>query len=310
MNKLRRYKMKRRVISIISIIALVGFFNLHAQVVPTTHLVTTKWLAENLNSPNLVIVDVRSKDAYNNGHIPGAVSMPEKLYFQKGYMGNIKHLLDTPNKVTEIFRNAGISNNSVVVFYASGSKKGYTNATRVFWTAWMYGLRNIAILNGGIDAWVWDNRPLSKKTFIPSRGDFTITTMSLGSIATWPDLYYALATKKVQLVDDRGSAHFKGIDHDKRLPKHGHIPGAIWIPYYRFVKKVGNHYELLNSDKVKMLLEKYKVSVNKPIIVYCNTGHLATGAWFAIKFLGGARNTKMYDASMYGYTRSPLPVVK
>ena len=278
--------------------------------IPKTHLVSVQWLAKNMNNPNLVIVDVRAPSAYKAGHIPHAVNIPKGLNFQKGFIGSIKHLLDTPYKITKVFRDAGISNNSIVVFCSFSSKKGYTFDTREFFEAWMYGLRNMAILNGGIKAWISSNKPLSKKIVMPKKGSFKITDMSLNSIATWPDIYYYLATKKIQLVDAREAKHYKGLDKDPRLQRHGHIPGAVEVPYYDFVKKVGNYYELVAPEKVKKILKSKGISIFKPIIDYCNTGHLASGDWFVIKFLAGAKNIRLYDASMYEYSRTSLPISK
>lgn len=279
--------------------------------VPSTHLVSAKWLAKNMNNPHLVIVDVRAPKDYEAGHIPHAVNIYKGEYFQKGSIGDIGHVLDSPEMITDVFRKAGLSNNSIVVFYSSNaSKKGYTFATREFWTAWMYGLHKTALLHGGIEAWIAQKNPISKEAVRPKMGNFAVRTMSLNSIATWPDIYYALATKKVELVDAREPAHFNGTDQDKRLLKHGHIPGAVEVPYYDFVKKHGNYYELISSEEAKALLNKSNVSLHKPIIDYCNTGHLASGDWFAIKFLAGAKNIRMYDASMFEYTRTSLPVAK
>lgn len=284
---------------------------LFALEVPSTHLVTAKWLAKNMDNPQLVIVDVRAPKDYEAGHIPHAVNVFKGAHFQKGAVGNIEHVLDPPELITGVFRNAGISNDSLVVFYSSNaSKKGYTFATREFWTAWMYGLHNIALLHGGIEAWTAQNSPISKEMVQPKMGNFEIRDMSLDSIATWPDIYYALATKKVELVDAREPAHFNGMDQDKRLLKHGHIPGAVEVPYYDFLKKNGGYYELISPAEARNLLSKSKVSLRKPIIDYCNTGHLASGDWFAIKFLAGARHIRMYDASMFEYTRMDLPVEK
>jgi thiosulfate/3-mercaptopyruvate sulfurtransferase len=305
-----RFAMKRLGLIVFVLLFFVAS-PLFALEVPSTHLVSAKWLAKNMDNPHLVIVDVRTVKDYEAGHIPHAVNIPKGEYFQKASVGDIEHVLDTPEMITGIFRKAGLSNNSIVVFYSSNaSQNGYTFATREFWTAWMYGLHNTALLHGGIEAWTAQKNPISKESVQPKTGSFTVEDMSLDSIATWPDIYYALATKKVELVDAREPAHFNGTDNDKRLLKHGHIPGAVAVPTYDFVKKHGSYYALISSDAAKALLNKYKVSLHKPVIDYCNTGHLASGDWFAIKFLAGARHIRMYDASMYEYTRTSLPVEK
>jgi len=279
--------------------------------VPSTHLVSVQWLSNNIGNPDLVILDVRSPQAYKAGHIPYAVNLPKRGNFQKGYMGNVKHILDTPSRVTKLFRKAGISDNSIVILYGAGnSVKSYTFVTREFWTMWTYGIKDIAILNGGYLAWKEAGESISRNCYSPAMGDFKIHDMQLSDIATWPYIYEAIATHKIQLIDAREPAHYNGIDHDRRLLKHGHIPGAIEIAYYNFVKKVGNDYQLVSPKKILSILKNDGIDINKPIIVYCNTGHLASGNWFAIRMLANIKDTKLYDASMYEYTRMPLPVVK
>ncbi len=296
-----------------AIFALIVFSALpvFALSIPKTHLVSATWLAQEMSNPHLVIVDVRSKDAYDTGHIPNSINITKGKYFQKSYIGNVLHILNTPRQITKLFRTNGISNNSVVVFYNNASRPvSFTAAAREFWTAWMYGLRKIAILHGGINAWVSGNRSITKTIPKNKRGNFTVRTMSLRSIATWPNIYSALATHRVQLVDLREAAHYKGTSGDPRLLKHGHIPGAIEASAWNFTKKVGNHFEIMNRNSIKTILRKAGISLRKPIITYCNTGHLASGGWFVIKFLAGAKHIRMYDGSMYEYTRMPLPVVK
>jgi len=241
--------------------------------VPSTHLVSAGWLAKNANS--VVIVDLSKPKTYAKGHIPGAVNIPKKKFFM-GYMGSIKHLLNTPAQVQNLFRNAGISNNSVIVFTAHVKKaKKFTDMTRGFWTAWVYGLRNMAILNGGIESW---KGSLSTKAPMVKMGNFAPAKLSTTDVKTWRDVYSAMVNKDAQIVDAREMKHYVGKDKDKRLKKHGHIKGAKKVSAYLFS--------------------------------YCNTGHLATGTWFVTKFLAGVKNVGDYDGSMYEYTRTSMPVVK
>ncbi len=272
--------------------------------VPSTHLVTGSWLAK--NAKNVVIVDVSKPKVFAKGHIPGAVNIPKKMFF-KGYFGNIKHLLDTPMQINKIFRNAGINNDSTVVFVAHVRKgKRYTNMTRGFWTAWVYGMRNIAILDGGIEAWTGG---FTTAPSMVKKGNFKASSIS-NDVRTWKDVYKALVSKDAQIVDAREMKHYVGKDKDRRLVRHGHIPGAKKVSAYLFAKKEGKLFKLVSPAVAKAMIKKDGVSLDKPIIAYCNTGHLATGTWFVLKFLAGAKNVGDYDASMYAYSRSSMPVVK
>ncbi len=285
--------------------------------IPKTHLVSVQWLAKNLNNPKLVIVDVRAPNAYKAGHIPHAVNIPMFFKFVSGNIGNIKFMLDTPKQVTKLFRKNGISNNSIVVFYGDNSNSGgYADAVRAFWVAWVYGMKKIAILHGGINAWKYYNEPMSKKITHKRMGHFNIVNMRLNSIATWPDIYYALATKRVQLIDGRPFVFYSGKKSGIVLNgyplmannKSGHIPGAVDIFAGDFSKKVHGYYVLRNSENVRRIFLKHHINLHKPIITYCFIAHWGSAPWFVGKFLAGARMIRVYDGSMVEYTRMPLPI--
>ncbi len=273
--------------------------------VPSTHLVSGSWLAK--NAKNVVIVDVSTPKVFAKGHIPGAVNIPKKLFFE-GYFGSIKHLLDTPFQIEKLFRNAGINNNSTVVFVAHVKRSvRYTDMTRGFWTAWVYGMKNIAILDGGIEAW---NGGLTTAMPMVKRGNFKAATNLNNSVRTWKNVYDALMNKSYQLVDAREMRHYVGKDKDPRLVRHGHIPGAIKVSAYLFARKDGKLFKLVSPAVAKAMVKKDGVPLNKPIITYCNTGHLATGTWFVLKFLVGVKNVGDYDASMFAYSRTSLPIAR
>ncbi len=275
---------------------------------PKTHVVEPDWLAK--HAKEVVIVDTQSPLFYKRGHIPGAVNIPKK-YFFTGKDGDIGHLIGTPEQIKEIFDKAGVNNDSVVVFTAHVKKdKKYTDMTRAAWVAYVYGLKNVAILDGGIENWVATGHKLESGAVTPKKGNFTPKVFKRDAIASLVDVEAALVNKDVQFVDAREKKHYVGADKDKRLKKHGHIPGAMKVSAYMFAKKDGKVFKLVSPEKAKELFTKAGVDVNKPIYVYCNTGHLASGTWFVGKFLVGIKNIANYDGSMFEYTRTDLPVEK
>ncbi|WP_331774398.1 sulfurtransferase [Sulfurospirillum sp. 1612] len=274
--------------------------------VPKNHVVSAAWLSK--NAKHVVIVDVSSPKEYKMGHIPGAVNIPKEKFFL-GRAGNIKALLDTPTQVSQLFSNAGISNNSTVVFvsHVKASKK-YSDMTRGFWTAWVYGMRKVAILDGGIEAWVAHGQKLTTTPTMAKKGNFKVKKFYSSNVKSLVDIKSALVNKNAQLVDAREEAHYVGKDTDKRLVRHGHIEGAKKVSAYYFTKKDGKLFKMVSPAEAKAIFKKAGVALNKPIITYCNTGHLATGTWFAAKFLAGVKNVGDFDGSMYEYSRTSLPV--
>lgn len=277
--------------------------------VPSSHVVSAAWL--NKNAKNVVIVDLSDAKVYAKGHIPGSVNMPFHRDFFMGKEGDIKYLIDTAEEVEKVFSNAGISNDSTVVFVSHVNKAtSCAVMTRSFWTAWVYGLKNTAILDGGIEAWTASGEKLSSEIVAVKKGNFKAKSFSREDIASLVDIQSTLVNKNVQLVDAREEAHYVGKDTDKRLLRHGHIPGAKRVSVYFFTKKEGNLYKMVSAADAKAIFSKAGVSLNKPIISYCNTGHFASGTWFAAKFLAGAKDVSNFDASMFAYSRTSLPIAK
>ncbi len=130
--------------------------------IPKNHIVSTNWLQNNLGQKKLVVIDTRKPEAYIKAHIKGAVNLPKKVWFQ-GKIGNVLKLYDIPGQIQAMFSKAGITNKSILVFYSSGTKnKDFADAASGFWSAWIYGFKNSAILNGGFAKWSDEKKKISK----------------------------------------------------------------------------------------------------------------------------------------------------
>lgn len=92
---------------------------------------------------------------------------------------------------------------------------------------------------------------------------------------------------------------YRGDDDRKDLARHGRIPTARLTPVIRQVKKVGNHFEFLSQKEARKTLYNagFGIELDKPLIIYCNTGHKARGLWFAAKFIAGMKDVRVFDGS-------------
>lgn len=64
----------------------------------------------------------------------------------------------------------------------------------------------------------------------------------------------------------------------------------------------------LEKDKLAALARGLGIDPGKPVISYCNSGHLASGGWFIMHELFGNKNTRLYDGSMHEWTLEKRPV--
>ena len=294
--------MKKFLLSIVLVTLSFGFE------IPKNHIITTELLEKNLLLENLVIIDTRKAKAYNSGHIAKAINLPKADWF-KGKISNVPKLYNTPEQIQDMFSKAGITQDSILVFYSGGvNSKDFADAASGIWNAWVYGFKNSVILNGGFAKWKEENRATTKDVASIKTSDFKVDSYNKKVVASLNDIIEATFDDDIQITDARVAKFYRGEDNRKDLSRHGRIPTAKLTPMIRQTKKVGNHFELLSSKEAKKTLTNggFGIDLNKPLIIYCNTGHKARGLWFVSKFLVGMKDVKVFDGSMVEYSRTSL----
>ncbi|HFU74982.1 MAG TPA: sulfurtransferase [Arcobacter sp.] len=276
--------------------------------VPSNHIVNTQWLEKNINDKNLVVIDTRKAEAYKKGHIKGAVNYPKKTWFG-GKIGNIPKLPNTINQVQDMLQNAGVTEDSVVVFYSAGTKnKDFADAASGIWNLWLYGVQNTALLNGGFAKWSSEQKLITTKLPKIAKSDIELESYDKSIIASLNDITEAIYDEDIQITDARVNKFYKGEDDRKDLARHGRIPTSKLTPMIRYTKDTGKYFELISAKETKNTLYNngYGVELDKPLNIYCNTGHKARGLWFVSKFLGGMKDVKVYDDGIVAYSRTNM----
>ncbi len=310
----------KKVVSGIVAVSVVAS-SLLALSVPRDHIVSEHWLKEHLGNKHLVVIDIRKAKLYKMGHIPGSISMPLGQRFREGRYWNphthrpIPGYIAAPSKFTKTMREAGVNNNDAIVYVANNkSSHGFPGAALAAYTTIYYGHNKVAVLNGGPTGWKHDGGRLTTTVPHVREGHFVIKRFNLSNIATVPRVDEAVTLHNVQLLDARGighpnESHYFGIMKvrpDTRLQAYGHLPGALPFFVGDFEYKKDGVYYISPRERDVKLLKKHGFKLNgKPIMTYCNTGHFASGAWFALKYVVGLKHTRAYNGSMADYTALP-----
>ena len=240
-------------------------------------LVETEQLAKQLNDQNIRIIDVRPREAYAKGHIPGAVHLgADDVIDPISHVSG--HLL--PNQeLADQLGVLGIDHNTAVVLY---DDKGGFHAARLFWMLEYFGHRKASILNGGIPKWVKEGRKLSDKTpkLSPKTFALNLTPRRMAS-ADW-------------LLDRRDDKSSVLIDvRPVKMHKKGHIPWALSIPWKQ------NLTADATMKSAKELLAHFAaqgVTPDKNVAVHCQDGKAAAHSYFTLRLLGFPR-IRSYDRS-------------
>ncbi len=243
------------------------------------------------------IIDVRSVNDYQQGHIKNALNFPISLsYDDKSVNGK----LTEPNKMQEILRKLGVDINDQVVIYDDGT---FFDSARLFWGLEVYGFKNVKLLNGGFDEWNKSDLPVS--TDIPQIKESSyIASVNNKKLATKFSTQIATKSPLIIIMDARKYNAYIG--EESNAKRFGHIPEAISRPATHNITSVDNFSKL---KEIKELEEIYKdIDKSKKIISYCDIGRVSSSNYFALRQLG--YDVANYDASWKEWGNdSELPII-
>jgi thiosulfate/3-mercaptopyruvate sulfurtransferase len=244
--------------------------------------------------------DATGKTAYEAGHIAGSLPAPYPQW--RGSADNPGQL-PAHEELVALMQSLGIdANTPVVVVYEGADGPDFGAAARVYWTLKTAGVRDLAILNGGLIAWRQAGLPLTKQASAPlvrSRYDF-VPDPKL--IATRAEIQHAIVARDELLLDARPASFFKGEAKSPVVAIPGTIAGAanldngVWF--------AGDSGALADAATLRQLAVEHGVVQDGPIVSFCNTGHLASTNWFVLSEVLGNPNVKLYPESMTEWSRS------
>jgi thiosulfate/3-mercaptopyruvate sulfurtransferase len=260
-------------------------------------LVSTAWLAEHLNDPQVRLVEV-DEDVllYEQGHIPGAVKLDWHTELQRP---DVRDFIDEA-AFAALMAAKGISNNSTVVLY--GDKSNWW-AAYAFWFFKYNGHADVRLMNGGRQKWLAEQRQLTSEVPVITPGSYTVPYRDASIRAFAADvLQHILKVKdgKGALVDVRSPQEFSGeLLHMPNYPQEGaqrggHIPGAQNIPWAQAVNEDGT---FKSAAELVKLYESRGVTKDKDVIAYCRIAERSSHSWFVLKYLLGYPKVRNYDGS-------------
>jgi thiosulfate/3-mercaptopyruvate sulfurtransferase len=258
-------------------------------------LVSTQWVADNLDKVKLVEVDVDTT-AYDEGHIQGAVGFNWTSQLQD----QVRRDVISKDALESLLSAAGIGNADTVVLYGDNNN---WFAAYAYWVLEMYGHKDIKLMDGGRKKWADENRPMTKDVPSSAKSTYTAQAPNTALRARRDEVLKALSNSKNAMVDVRSPAEYNGeIMAPPGLPetaqRMGHIPGAANVPWAQAVREDGT---FKSKEELEQLYAPKGVTKDKDVIAYCRIGERSSHTWFALKHLLDYPNVKNYDGSWTEY---------
>jgi thiosulfate/3-mercaptopyruvate sulfurtransferase len=239
-------------------------------------LVSSVWLKEHLNDPDLVVLDTRPRVAYMYGHIPNSISLSVDQLIQVNEHG--AHLAPDPQSAAQLLGGLGIDQTKTIVVAGETMDP---SVARVAWTLQYLGHQNTMILDVSISTWqsLGNNVSRAQKKLPPTQ--FV------------PQIQPSLRIDAAELKNLIGKATIL----DARTPQEyfgGHIPGSTLIPFTDGLGQDGFLFD--KKESLSSLFAEKQISSEKEIICYCMHGHRASALFYQLKMAGFER-VRLYDGS-------------
>jgi thiosulfate/3-mercaptopyruvate sulfurtransferase len=269
-------------------------------------LVTTEWLSQHLDDPDLVVLDcsvlvemddnggfrtVSGQSNYEAGHIPSA-----GFADLKGALSDsdspFQFSVPTLEQFSAAMGKLGVGDDSRVVLY---DNRGSAWAARVWWMLRWVGFDRAALLDGGLGAWTAEGRPLPTEAVKRPAQQLTPAPRP-ELIADQDEVFAAIGNDAVHIIDALPEAAFRGEMNMYERP--GHIPGASNTPAFSLLDESGRY---LPHDELAAMLDSER---DTRAITYCGGGISASSVAFIMTRLGFT-DVAVYTASLQEWAADP-----
>lgn len=269
----------------ILLLSLALMFTLNACAINTTYPGTmnvveaSKVAKDAASESKIVIIDARGQEAYDKGHLKGAICLsPAELVIETP----VPNMLAPKAQVEKVLGDKGIMNDSTVYIY---DDNGGVNAGRVWWTLKVYGHEKVMLINGGPAALGKEKLEMTLEATVLPAAVYTAKEADKEMISSFEDIEALVASKdkNVKILDVRSLAEYEA----------GYIPGAILYPHTKNLYTDGT---FMSSRDLGLFYKDLGLKKDDAIIVYCKTSFRATQT-VALLQEAGYENLRIYDGA-------------
>jgi thiosulfate/3-mercaptopyruvate sulfurtransferase len=254
-------------------------------------IVSTQWLSEHLSDPSVVVLHLANvRRDYTAGHIPGA-----RFLWINDIAPSTPDLsteLPPVAKLDALLESLGVSDNSRIVVYAPTVS---TMAARVYMTLDYLGVADrAAVLDGGLNAWKAEGRPISTEVPNVRPGKFT-PHVRADAVVDANFVKANINKSGIRILDARDPGFYAATNTGPMsggYARPGHIESALNIPFTTLTDSTGH---LKDRATIAGLFTAAGVQPNERVVTYCHVGQQGSLLFLAARYAG--YRSSLYDGS-------------
>lgn len=232
-------------------------------------IVSTHWLEQHLNEADLIILDAsqstsvkKQENVHDGKYIPGSIAFKLKEFSDLD--SEFPNTLPSSEWFTQKCQELGVNQDSKIVVY---DNTGIYWSPRVWWMFKTMGHERVAVLDGGLPAWIKEGKKTTSTLYIPKeKGDFKAKPQ-LELVKFFEDIQSNLAEDAFQVVDARSVGRFDGSSPEPREGlDSGHIPNSVNVPFEHVLKD--GHFK--SKDELQKIFER--IGKSEKLVFSCGSG--------------------------------------
>lgn len=255
-------------------------------------------LAALVSARAVKVVDVRSAEEYDAGHVPGALHLDRRSFDNPDQAKDGKVV--APAILSALLSERGLVRRDALVVYSG--RKSPQMATRLLWLLRGYGhAGTVRVLDGSWEGWV-------AAGFAGETGPQPAVTASTWEVGPFEAALLVdkeaveARSPETVLLDVRDLDEFTGARVSNGAGRGGRIPGAVHL---HFKENLGEDGRVRSVAALRELYASRGVTPDKEVIVYCMRAHRATHTWFVLKELLGFERVRIYNGSWIEWSNDP-----
>ena len=278
-----------------------------------TTLVTADWLKKHLYDDKIQILEATfflptmNRDAYaefSSSRIPTArffdidgIAVPDST---------LPHMLPDAKTFASHMNSLGVSSDKQIIVY---DRSVFLSSARAWWMFRMFGHSNVAVLDGGWQAWQAAGGAVdTRKVVSPAMKDaFTPRPTADADVILMQDLRALVESEDApQILDARATARFEGHAPEPRAGlRSGHIPHSLNLPIHEILDR--DTGMLKSKEELRSLFDNAGIEWDKPVVTSCGSGVTAAGLTLAFAILGKT-DIQLFDGSWTEWGGSDAPI--